>query len=102
MYPQLTIATLVLGSLFSMSSFAAELELDDKKKRRAASAQPLESIVDIHNSPVILAHPTQLVSDKESMSKLQKLRAIGEQRETRLRAWYQTQSKPYPERFTGD
>lgn len=100
MYPQFALATLVLGSLFSMSSFATEL--DDKKKRRASAAQPLESIVDIHNSPVILAHPTLLVSDEESIGKLQRLRAMGAQRETKLRAWYQAQGKAYPERFAGD
>lgn len=100
MYPQFALATLVLGSLFSMSSFATEL--DDKKKRRASAAQPLESIVDIHNSPVILAHPTAMSSGAESIAELQKLRQLGEMRESKLRAWHQSTGKPYPARFAGD
>ncbi len=106
MFPQYSVATatVILGSVFSMATFAAEMECDDKKKRRAASAsaQSLESIVDIHNSPVILAHPTKFNSSEESIAELQKLRVAGELRDSKMRAAAQAQGKPYPERFAGD
>ncbi|MDD4929394.1 MAG: hypothetical protein PHP85_08975 [Gallionella sp.] len=104
MYPQFSIATVILGSVFSMASFAAELESDDEKKRRASggTVPSFENVVDIHNSPVILEHPTKMNSGAQSTAALRKSHQAGEIRERHMRSWYQSQGKAYPERFKGD
>ncbi|MFA6970652.1 MAG: hypothetical protein WC208_04535 [Gallionella sp.] len=101
MYIQFAIATVMIGSLFSMSTFAA-CQDDEKRRNSSQAVQPLENIVDIHNSPVILEHPTRMQSGAEGGAELEKLRKAGEMREIDRRTWYQSRGKAYPERFAGD
>ncbi len=104
MYPQLAMTAVILGSMFSMSSFANEVDVEEEKKRRNArvAIQSFEPVVDIHNTPVVMAHPTLAASKTASLAELSKLRVAGEQRERGLRAWYAARGQAYPERFAGD
>jgi hypothetical protein len=105
MYLNFAIATMVLGSMFSINAFAAESEsVDDKKRRhhKPATLNHFEPVVDIHNSAVIVAHPTPLLSGKEGIAELQKLNEIGAAREQSLRAWHESRGTSMPVRFAGD
>lgn len=104
MISQIVVAVAVVGSLFSMSAMATELnEVDDKKRRSGKCAtRSWEPVVNIHNTEVVQAHPLSVPSGEESIGKLQHLRVQGERREAALRAWYQARGKSYPERFYGD
>lgn len=103
MFLNLAVATLVLGSMFSISAQAAE-ESDDKKRRRAniAAPQTFEPVVDIHHSPAILSHPTPAVQDSENITQLKQLREAGIARESALRKVYESRGAAYPVRFEGD
>lgn len=101
MYIQFAIAAVMTGSLFSMAASAACL--DDEKRRNSSQAVPqFENIVDIHNSPLILAHPIPMQSGAEGVAELEKLRRAGEVREINRRSSYQSRGQAYPERFAGD
>ncbi|MBI5429342.1 MAG: hypothetical protein HY938_02665 [Nitrosomonadales bacterium] len=98
------LATIFAGAVFSMNSFAEVIKTAEDKKARTTAArfQPLEDIADIHNSPVITAHPTRLASNEASVAELRKLRRAGEARERHLRAQYRSRGLVYPARFEGD
>lgn len=99
------VASTIIASMFSMSAFCAEVEVSDDRKRHAAkktSSVQLEPVVDIHNSPAVLAHPTKSASSAESLAELEMLRKQGEARDRRICGWHKSQGKACPERFPGD
>lgn len=104
MFSQFAVAAVVFGSIFSMSSIAAELSIADDKKRSSSklSHRSLEVLVDIHQSPAVLAHPTIIPTGEASIAELNRLRVEGEAREQTLRTWYQARGLAFPERFAGD
>lgn len=87
-----------------MNAFGVEDDGEGKKRRysKRVSVNQFERIVDIHNSAVILEHPTVLVSNAESIAKLKRLEAEGAARESTLRTWYTAHGRAYPELFAGD
>jgi hypothetical protein len=104
MYLNFAVATVVLG-LISMNAFGIEEDEEGKKRRHAAklaTVNQFEPVVDIHNSPVILEHPTVPVSTAESIAKLKRLESEGAARESSLRKWHAAHGRTYPERFAGD
>jgi hypothetical protein len=103
MYLNFAVATVVLG-LISMNAFGIEEDEEAKKRRHAklATANQFEPVVDIHNSAVILEHPTVLTSNTESIAKLKRLESEGAARESTLRKWHAANGRTYPERFAGD
>ncbi|TAJ76078.1 MAG: hypothetical protein EPO42_13390 [Gallionellaceae bacterium] len=102
MFSQVSVA--VLGSLFSLSSLALEPnDAEDKKRRAGKTSRPsFESLVDIHNSKEVLAHPTVVPGGAQSIAELKRLQAQSDAREKSLRSWYQSRGEAYPERFAGD
>jgi hypothetical protein len=104
MYLNFAVATVFLG-LISMNAFGIEEDEEGKKRRHAAklaTVNQFEPVVDIHNSAVILEHPTVLASNAESIAKLNRLEVEGAARERTLRTWHAAHGRAYPERFAGD
>lgn len=105
MYFQFAMATLIIGSLFSLNANAIEVEVKEDQKRRTikmSSNNSFEDVVDIHNSAVITAHPTQYLSSKDSITELRTLRKVGEVHEVKRQALYTSRHQPFPVRFEGD
>lgn len=98
------ISAVIIGAIFSTSAIAAASDVAEPTEGVASNArnQPIEAIVDIHDSPIILKQPTEIASDNESIAELRKLRHLGELRERKMRLQHQARGQAYPEPFAGD
>lgn len=99
-----SIRAVITGVIFSASAIATASDVVEHKGGAISNAkiQPIENLVDIHDSPIILKRPTQIASNNESIAELRKLRRMGELRERKMRSQYQARGQVYPEPFAGD